>query len=211
MPMGVRARAWGGSGWTIDRRQCASESFSALRHTVIYKRASTLMRFSLVTILGLVLGAAIGGTIANVTIPSHEQMRDFAADLVPPGTVTTDVSELTGFELLVGRYEAIAGFDTQDEEVTTVAAALRDHAVELGWTLVRIETAAGGEVQYWTRQQADASIYIKDFAGPGDGTIYVHYQESPTDRFLVGLALGGLLGLTLGLLLPRFVLRRIDT
>lgn len=146
--------------------------------------------------------------MANVTIPSHDQMRQFATDLVPPGTVTTDVSELTGFEPLVGRYEAVAGFDSQGAEVATVAEALRGHAVELGWTLVRIEPTAAGEVQYWTRAQADASVHLRSFEGPGDGTIYVHYQESPTDRFLIGLAFGGVLGLTSALLIPRLALRR---
>lgn len=147
--------------------------------------------------------------MANVTIPSHDQMRQFATDLVPPGTVTTDVSELTGFEPLVGRYEAVAGFDSQGAEVATVAEALRLHAVELGWTLVRIEPTAAGEVQYWTRAQADASVHIRNFESEEDGTIFVYYQESPTARFLTGLAVGGALGLVLALLLRRFVMRRI--
>jgi hypothetical protein len=166
------------------------------------------MRFILLPIVGLGLGAAAGGMIANGTILSHDQMRQLAADLVPPGTETTDVSELAGFEPLVGRYEAVAGFDSQGAEVATVAPALRGHAVQLGWTLVRIEPTAAGEVQYWTRPQADASVHIKNFEGPGDGTIYVHYQESPTDRYVMGLALGAAVGLVAAFLLFRFVRRR---
>jgi hypothetical protein len=41
-----------------------------------------------------------GGTMATVTIPSHEQMWQFAADLVPPGTSLTNVGQVSGFDPL---------------------------------------------------------------------------------------------------------------
>lgn len=166
------------------------------------------MRVSLLAVIGLVLGAAIGGIIANVTIPSHEQMRKFAADLVPPGTVMTHVGQVTGFELFVGEYEAIASFDSRGAEASTVAEALSDHAADLGWTLVRIEPTAAGEQQFWSRENIRATIYVANFEIEEDGTIFVRYAASEVDRFSIGLALGAAVGLLFGVLLPRFVRHR---
>ena len=63
------------------------------------------MRALLLPIIGLVLGTAVGGTIANVAIPSHGQLRHFAADLEPSGSTTTDVSELSGRQMRIHAIE----------------------------------------------------------------------------------------------------------
>jgi hypothetical protein len=161
------------------------------------------MRSVLLSVVGLVLGAAAGGTIANVTIPSHEQMRQFAADLVPPGTQPTGVGQVSGIEMFVGPYEAIGGFETDGVDVATLATLVRTRATEQGWTHVRTEPTSAGERQFWAREQIRATISIRNSEGYQDGTIFVRYASSPTDRFITGLALGGAAGLTPALLIVR--------
>jgi hypothetical protein len=161
------------------------------------------MRSVLLTVVGLVLGAAAGGTIANLTIPSHEQMRQFAADLVPPGTQPTGVGQVSGIEMFVGPYEAIGGFETDGVDVATLAALVRTHAIGQGWTHVRTEPTSAGERQFWAREQINATITVSNFEVSEDGTIFVRYASSPTDRFITGLVLGGAAGLMLALLIVR--------
>lgn len=168
-----------------------------------------LIRRALCVFAGLVLGAVIGGSIGVLTLPTHERMRRFARDLVPPEAIAVGVSEIGGFEPFVGRYEAVARFRT-DEHFSEFVRTVRDSAIASGWTPVDTEVAGGGEVQRWTRQEVAASIYLFDrqTSASDDGMIYVHYAEATAGRFLAAVALGAGLGLFLGLLVAPLVARR---
>lgn len=158
--------------------------------------------------LGLVVGAAIGGFIAHVTIPSHEQLRGFAEDLVPPGTTATGSSIVSGFEPLVGPPEAWANFNIPGADVAAVAETVRHHAAQLGWTYVRTDDFPAGEVQHWSRDEARASIHLPNSEGDEDGAIAVRYHASPMDRLINGAQLGAVAGLLLALVSRRLPLPR---
>ena len=130
-----------------------------------------------------------------MTIPSRAEMRQFATDLVPPDAALTDLAELSGPELLVGRYEAVAHFDTKGVPVDRISDQLLAHARAEGWTHVQTENQPGGDIQRWVRQEVEAAIYVRDLEGSDDGIVFVHYGFSPTDRVVIGLLLGGATGL----------------
>jgi hypothetical protein len=134
-----------------------------------------VVRWILVAIGAFALGGFLGGVVANATIPSREQMRTQAAELVPPGRTL-----LTGLEILVGPYQAFAGFQTYGIEVEVVSDAMLDHGARLGWRHVDTEVLPGGYVQRWTRQEADASLHIKNAEMSEEGTVYVRYPDSPS-------------------------------
>ena len=132
--------------------------------------------------VGLVAGAAVGGLIANATIPSHDQLQALAEDLVPPGAVLTGASVVSGFEPLVGPPEAIARFDSKGADVATVFESVRDHASQLGWTHVQTDDSPAGEVQNWSRTEAKAAVYVRNFEGADDEVIFVNHLASPMAR-----------------------------
>lgn len=145
-----------------------------------------------------IAGAILGVAIAQMTIPSRAEMRQFAAALVPPDAALTDLAELSGPELLVGRYEAVAHFDTKGAPVDRISDLLLAHARAEGWTHVQTENLPGGDIQRWVRQDVAAAIYVRDLEGSDDGIVFVHYRFSPTDRAVIGLLLGGAIGVAVG-------------
>lgn len=166
------------------------------------------MRWILVAVGALALGGFLGGVVANATIPSREQMRTWASELVPPGARATGVGQLTGLEALVGPYQAFAGFQTHGIDVEVVSEAMLDHGAELGWRHIDTEELPGGHVQQWTREDADASIIIHNADMREEGTVYVRYPDSPVDRFIFGTLIGAAMGMVAAVVLRTMLRRR---
>jgi hypothetical protein len=143
----------------------------------------------------------VGGLIANATIPSHDQLQSLAEGLVPPGSVLTRASVVSGFEPLVGPPEAIAHFDTSGADVATVVDSVREHASQLGWTHVRTDDYPAGEILYWSRTEAKAAVHVRDFESTDDGVIFINHHASPMARLFTGLLLGASAGLLTALAL----------
>lgn len=144
----------------------------------------------------------MGGLIANATIPSHDDLQALAEDLVPPGSRLTGASVVSGFEPFVGPAEAIAHFDSGDSEVATVAEAVRARASSLGWTPDGTDELTAGEIQRWSRPEADAAVYISSSHSDDDGTIFVTHAASPMGRLITGVAFGAGAGLLVVVALP---------
>jgi hypothetical protein len=121
---------------------------------------------------------------------------------------TTNVGELSGLEMFVGPYEAYASFQSYDIDVDVVSEGMLDHGAELGWQHIETDVRPGGHVQRWTREEANASIYILNADMSSTGMVWVRYPHSPADRFIVGSLIGALVGLVATVVFRMMVRRR---
>jgi hypothetical protein len=166
------------------------------------------MRWIMVAIGATALGGFLGGVVADATVPSREQMRTWAAALVPPAGQTINVGELSGLEMFVGPYEAYASFQSYGIDVDVASEGMLAHGAELGWQHIETDVRPGGHVQRWTREEANASIYIFNADMSAEGVVWVRYPHSPADRFIVGSIIGALVGLVATVVVRRIVHRR---
>jgi hypothetical protein len=94
-------------------------------------------------VVAAIVGAVIGFLVPTWLGPSHRDMWEAAADLVPARAAVTNETENTGSGLIVGSYFAVVEFEAPG----TTASQLLDDAVanaeQLGWSTSDEPTSFG--------------------------------------------------------------------